>query len=49
MVKEINESYEEQVLKEFEDSQTPNEPKTITNLGNINDNNVNLILLSFFI
>ena len=38
MVKEINESYEEQVLKEFEDSQTPNEPKTITNLGNINDN-----------
>ena len=38
MVKETNESYEEQVLKEFEDSQAPNEPKTITNLGNINDN-----------
>ena len=38
MVKETNESYEEQVLKEFENSQSPNEPKIITDLGNVNDN-----------
>ena len=33
----MNESYEDQVLKEFEESQRAEEPKTITNLGNIND------------
>lgn len=32
------ESYEDQVLKEFEGTQENEEPKTITNLGNINDN-----------
>lgn len=32
----MNESYEDQVLKEFEESQEPN--KKITDLGNINDN-----------
>lgn len=32
------ESYEDQVLKEFEGTQEKEEPKTITNLGNINDN-----------
>ena len=39
-MKEINESYEDQVLREFEESQaqTKEEPKTITNLGNIRDN-----------
>ena len=36
MKKETNESYEEQVLREFEDTQE--EPKMITNLGNIKDN-----------
>ena len=36
MKKEFNESYEEQVLKEFEGTQE--EPKTVTNLGNIRDN-----------
>ena len=38
MKKEINESYEDQVLKEFEETQPKEEPKTITNLGNIRDN-----------
>ena len=38
MKKEMNESYEEQVLKEFEETQNNNEPKVITNLGNIKDN-----------
>ena len=41
MKKEMNESYEDQVLKEFEESQQQNEIKTITNLGNINDNKQN--------
>ena len=36
MKKETNESYEEQVLREFEETQE--EPKMITNLGNIKDN-----------
>ena len=36
MEKETNESYEEQVLREFEETQE--EPKMITNLGNIKDN-----------
>ena len=34
----MNESYEDQVLKEFEQTQEQEEPKTITNLGNIKDN-----------
>ena len=34
----MNESYEDQVLKEFEGTQPQEEPKVITNLGNINDN-----------
>lgn len=38
MKKEINESYEDQVLKEFEGTQAQEEPKTITDLGNIRDN-----------
>ena len=38
MKKEINESYEDQVLKEFEETQAQEEPKTITDLGNIRDN-----------
>lgn len=38
MKKEMIESYEDQVLKEFEGTQEKEEPKTITNLGNINDN-----------
>ena len=38
MKKEINESYEDQVLKEFEETQAQEEPKTITDLGNIKDN-----------
>lgn len=38
MKKEINESYEDQVLKEFEGTQAQDEPKTITDLGNIRDN-----------
>ena len=33
----MNESYEDQVLKEFEESQSQEEPKVVTNLGNIND------------
>ena len=41
MKKEMNESYEDQVLKEFEDTQPQEEPKVITNLGNINDNKNN--------
>ena len=38
MKKEMNESYEDQVLREFEETQPQEEPKAITNLGNINDN-----------
>ena len=38
MKKEINESYDEQVLREFEESQAKEKPNTITNLGNIKDN-----------
>ena len=38
MKKEMNESYEDQVLKEFEGTQDKEEPKTVTDLGNINDN-----------
>ena len=38
MKKEFNESYEDQVLKEFEGTQTQEEPKTVTSLGNIKDN-----------
>ena len=38
MKKEMNESYEDQVLKEFEVTQTQEEPKTVTNLGNVNNN-----------
>ena len=38
MKKEINESYEDQVLKEFEETQAQEEPKTITDLGNVRDN-----------
>ena len=38
MKKEMTESYEDQVLKEFEETQKQDEPKIVTNLGNINDN-----------
>ena len=38
MKKEMNESYEDQVLREFEETQEHEQPKTVTNLGNINDN-----------
>ena len=38
MKKEMNESYEDQVLREFEGTQKQEEPKIITDLGNINDN-----------
>jgi hypothetical protein len=38
MRKEMNESYEDQVLKEFEGTQEKEEPKNVTDLGNINDN-----------
>ena len=38
MKKTMNESYEDQVLKEFEGTQTQDEPTTITDLGNIKDN-----------
>lgn len=38
MKKEFNESYEEQVLQEFEGTQTQDESKKVTNLGNIKDN-----------
>ena len=41
MKKELNESYEDQVLREFEGTQEQEEPKTVTNLGNINDNKQN--------
>ena len=41
MKKEIKESYEDQVLKEFEDTQQQDEPKIVTNLGNIRDNKPN--------
>ena len=37
MKKEINESYEDQVLKEFEGTQPQEEPKKSTSLGNIRD------------
>ena len=38
MKKEMNASYEDQVLAEFENTQTQDEPKKVTSLGNINDN-----------
>jgi hypothetical protein len=38
MKKEMNESYEDQVRKEFEGTQEQDEPKIVTDLGNINDN-----------
>ena len=41
MKKELKESYEDQVLKEFEDTQQQDEPKIVTNLGNIRDNKSN--------
>lgn len=41
MKKEMKESYEDQVLKEFEETQDKDEPKNITDLGNINDNKKN--------
>ena len=37
MKKEMNESYEDQVLREFEGTQEKEEPKIVTDLGNIND------------
>ena len=37
MKKEMNESYEDQVLREFEETQEKEEPKVVTDLGNIND------------
>ena len=37
MKKEMNESYEDQVLREFEGTQEKEEPKVITDLGNNND------------
>ena len=41
MKKEMKESYEDQVLKEFEETQDKDEPKNVTDLGNINDNKKN--------
>ena len=43
MKKEMNESYEEQILREFEESQPQEQEtqKTVTNLGNIKDNKKN--------
>lgn len=41
MKREINDSYEEQVLKEFEGTQTIEEQRVITDLGNIKDNKQN--------
>jgi hypothetical protein len=41
MKEKMNESYEDQVLREFEESQAQEAPKTITNLGNIKDNKRN--------
>jgi hypothetical protein len=38
MKKEMNESYEDQVLKEFEATQAKEEPKVVTDLGNIRNN-----------
>jgi hypothetical protein len=38
MRKELNESYEDQVLKEFEGTQAQEEQKIVANLGNIKDN-----------
>ena len=37
----MNVSYEDQVLKEFESTQSQEEPRGITDLGNINDNKSN--------
>ena len=37
----MNESYEDLVLMEFDDTQPQEEPKVITNLGNLNDNKNN--------
>ena len=41
MKEKMNESYEDQVLREFEETQAQEAPKTITNLGNIKDNKKN--------
>ena len=41
MKKELNESYEDQVLREFEGSQENEGPKIVTDLGNIKDNKPN--------
>lgn len=41
MKEKMNESYEDQVLREFEESQAQEAPKTITSLGNIKDNKKN--------
>ena len=41
MKEKMNESYEDQVLREFEESQAQEAPKVITNLGNIKDNKKN--------
>ena len=41
MKKEFNESYEDQVLREFEESQENEGPKIVTDLGNIKDNKPN--------
>ena len=41
MKKELNESYEDQVLREFEESQENKGPKIVTDLGNIKDNKPN--------
>ena len=41
MKKELNESYEDQVLREFEESQENEGPKIVTDLGNIKDNKPN--------
>jgi hypothetical protein len=41
MKKEMKEIYEDQVLKEFEETQPQEEPKIVTDLGNIKDNKPN--------
>ena len=41
MKNEMNASYEDQVLKEFEETQEQEEPKKPTSLGNINENKSN--------
>jgi hypothetical protein len=42
MKKEMNVSYEDQVLREFEETQKQEEPKRITDLGNINEGKAEL-------